>query len=78
MQVSTVQFRQDIFKILDKVSKTHKEIIITKRGKPIAKIVHINDPENQKDPLIGALKGQGKTLGDLTQPVIDTDEWEVD
>lgn len=78
MQVSTVEFRQNLFKILDKVSRTQKEIIITKRGKPIAKIVHINDSDNSKDPLIGALKGQGKTLDDLTQPVIDTADWEVD
>ena len=78
MQVSTVEFRQDLFKILDKVSKTRKEIIITKRGKPIAKIIHINDPDNPKDPLLGALKGYGKTMRDLTQPVIDTADWEVD
>ena len=78
MQVSTVKFRQNLFRILDQVSKTQKEIIITKRGKPIAKIVHIADTDNSKDPLIGVLKGQGKTLDDLTQPVIDTADWEVD
>jgi prevent-host-death family protein len=78
MQVSTVDFRRDLFKLLDKVSKTRKEIIITKRGKPIAKIIHINDQDKSKDPLLGALKGHGKTLSDLTQPVIDTADWEVD
>jgi prevent-host-death family protein len=78
MHVSTVKLRQDIFKILDKVSKTHNEVIITKRGKPIAKIVHIDDMDISKDPLIGAMKGQGKTIGDLTQPVIDATDWEVD
>jgi prevent-host-death family protein len=78
MRVSTVEFRKDLFKILDKVNKTHNEVIITKRGKPIAKIVHINDMDSSKDPLIGAMKGQGKTMEDLTQPVIDTTDWEVD
>lgn len=78
MQVSTVKFRQELFKILDEVSKTHKEIIITKRGKPIAKVVHINDTNDSKDPLIGALQGQGKTIGDLTLPVTDAADWEVD
>jgi prevent-host-death family protein len=76
MLISTVNFRKDLFKILDKVNKTHNEVIITKRGKPIAKIVHIMD--SPKDPLIGAMKGQGKTIEDLTQPVIDTTDWEVD
>lgn len=78
MQISTVKFRQELFKILDKVSKTHKAVIITKRGKPIAKLVHINDVDDAKDPLIGALSGQGRTLGDLTLPVIDAADWEVD
>jgi prevent-host-death family protein len=78
MHLSTVKFRQNLFKILDRVSKTHDEVIITKRGKPIAKIVHIDDMENSKDPLIGAMKGQGKTRGDLTQPVIGSADWEVD
>lgn len=78
MHVSTVEFRKDLFKLLDNVSKTHNEIIITKRGKPIAKIVHINDVDGSKDPLIGAMKGQGKTIGDLTQPVVDAADWEVD
>ena len=78
MQISTVKFRQELFKILDKVSKTHKEVIITKRGKPIAKVVHINNADDSKDPLIGVLRGQGKTISDLTLPVIDATDWEVD
>lgn len=77
MHVSTVKLRQNLFKILDKVSKTHNEVIVTKRGKPIAKIVQIDDMDSSKDPLIGAMKGQGKTIGDLTQPVIDATDWEV-
>lgn len=78
MQISTVKFRQALFKILDQVSKTHQEVIITKRGNPIAKVVHISHAENSKDPLIGALKGQGKTVDDLTLPVIGAADWEVD
>ncbi len=78
MRISTVKFRKELFKILDNVSKTHKEVIITKRGKPIAKIVHISNVDGPKDPLIGALRGQGKTIGDLTLPVIDAADWEVD
>lgn len=79
MQVSTVELRRDLFRFLDEVHKTHKEVTITKRGRPIAKLVHMDDSEHsEKDPLIGALKGLGKTLDDLTQPVIDADDWEVD
>ncbi len=77
MQINAVEFRANCFQILDQVRTTHKEIIITKRGKPIAKIVHIEQKDCQ-DPLLGALPDSGRTVGDLTQPLINADDWEID
>lgn len=77
MEINAAEFRTKCFKILDQVQSTHREVIITKRGRPIAKVVHI-DQEVHKDPLIGALKGVGRTLKDLTEPVIDSQDWELD
>jgi prevent-host-death family protein len=79
MEINAAEFRTKCFKILDQVSATHLEVIITKRGKPIAKIVHIDQAKvEEKDPMLGALAGSGRTLGDLTQSVIDADDWEID
>ncbi len=77
MQITSADFRTNCFKILDKIGQTHEEVVITKRGKPIAKLVHIDDGNN-KDPLLGALAGSGRTLGDLTEPVVDASEWKLD
>jgi prevent-host-death family protein len=77
MEINAAEFRTKCFKILDQVNTTHREVIITKRGKPIAKIVHI-DQKGKKDPMLGALAGSGRTLGDLTQPVVDSDDWKID
>jgi len=77
MKINAAEFRTKCFKILDQVNSTHREVIITKRGKPIAKIIHI-DQGDAKDPMLGALSGSGRTLEDLTQPVIDSHEWEID
>ncbi len=77
MEINAVQFRANCFKILDEVQQKHKEIIITKRGKPIAKLVHIIQKED-KDPLLGAMPGVIETMGDLTEPVADPDAWELD
>ena len=77
MKINAAEFRTKCFKILDQVMTTHREIIITKRGKPIAKIVHIDQP-SKKDPMLGALSGTGRTMGDLTQPVSDSNDWEID
>ena len=77
MEINAVQFRANCFKMLDEIKQTHKEVIITKRGKPIAKLVPINQADT-KDPLLGALEGIGLTVGHLTKPVVAYSDWELD
>lgn len=77
MKINAVQFRANCFKILDEVKQSHKEVIITKRGKPIAKLVHISQ-DKTKDPLLGAMEGLGHSMGDLTKPMLNHTEWELD
>lgn len=76
-EISAARFRSNCFKLLDDIQKTHKEIIITKRGKPVAKLVHIGR-ETDGDPLLGALKDVGCTTGELLDPVLEAKDWEVD
>lgn len=77
MEINAAKFRTNCFKILDQVKVTHKEVVITKRGKPIAKLVYFSR-QNEKDPLLGSMEGLVETIGDLTEPVIDSDAWELD
>jgi len=77
MEINAAAFRTKCFKILDQVKTTHQEVVITKRGQPIAKIVHV-DQTNKKDPILGALAGTGRTVDDLTRPITNSDEWEID
>mgnify|MGYP006286714527 FL=1 len=77
MEINAAEFRSKFFKILEQVKTTHEEIIITKRGEPIAKLTNITKGD-EKDPLIGALSGWGKTINDLTEPVSDPEDWEID
>ena len=75
MKVTAANFRSNFFKILDEVDKQHKEVVITKRGKPIAKLVRY-ETNSDSDPLLGSLLNAGSTVGDLTEPF--KDEWELD
>ncbi|MGM0453649.1 MAG: type II toxin-antitoxin system Phd/YefM family antitoxin [Thermodesulfobacteriota bacterium] len=77
MEINAAEFRSKCFTLLEQVKTTHKEIIITKRGKPIAKLTHIAEVD-EKDLLLGALSGWGKTVCDLTEPVVDAEDWEID
>jgi prevent-host-death family protein len=75
MEITAAKFRSNCFNILDEVNKKQKEVIITKRGKPIAKLIHYQ-MNNVSDPLLNSLPNTGSTVSDLTAPF--EDEWELD
>ena len=52
---------------MDEVQKYHKEIVITKFGKPVAKLVPA-DEKKPKSPF-GFLKGVGVIKGDIVAPI---------
>ena len=56
MEVNAAESRRNCFKILDQIKLTRGEVIITKRGKPIAKLMHISQ-EKYRDPLLGSMEG---------------------
>ena len=67
------EFKAKCLKVLDDVQRQRKQVIVTKRGKPVAKLVPVSDhPES----LIGSMRGTMEILGDIVSP-IDV-EWEVD
>ncbi len=75
MEITAANFRSICFKILDEVDKKHIDVVITKRGKPIAKLVRY-ETGSRSDPLLGGLPNVGTTIGDLTEPF--EDPWELD
>lgn len=60
------KFKAQCLKVMDRVQKTRKKIVITKRNKPVAQLVPIDD---KKTPLFGAMKGTGHVLGDIVAPI---------
>ena len=63
MDISAAEFKAKCLKLLDQVAATHEPLIITKRGKPVAKLVPIED--EARTPLFGYMKGTGQILGDI-------------
>ena len=60
MTVSASKFKEQCLSLLDRVDD--KGIVITKHGKPVAKLIRI---ESSSASLIGALKGKLKIKGDV-------------
>ena len=59
---------------MERVARTGKGITITKRGKPIAKLVPL-DPITPRAPLFGRMAGSVAYEGDLLAPV--EVDWQV-
>lgn len=71
--ISVSDFKARCLTLLEEVAQNHNMLIITKFGKPIAKVSAI---ENTKPPLLGSWKGVMQVQGDIVQ--FDTsDEWAV-
>lgn len=60
------EFKAKCLKLMDEVNATGEELVITKRGKPVARLV----PAREERPsLFGSMKGTVKILGDIIEPV---------
>ena len=67
-------FKVHCLKVMDEVQSKRQAVLITKRGKPVAKLVPV---EKEKDDIFGFLKGKGKIeiKGDIVSPAISPEEW---
>jgi len=70
MKIAAGKFKIHCLKLMDDVQKNHQEIIITKRGKPVARLVPVDN--TPPSPLFGYLKGSVDIDGDITIPLQET------
>jgi prevent-host-death family protein len=73
-QMPAGQFKARCLSVMDDVNATGEPVIITKRGKPVAKVVPVT---SKKQDLFGFMAGELKIIGDIESPVIPLEEWEV-
>jgi prevent-host-death family protein len=65
-------FKARCLAIMDEVAAKREAVIITKRGKPVAKLVPV---EKEKDDIFGFYKGKIEITGDIVAPVLTPEEW---
>jgi prevent-host-death family protein len=71
-KIAAAEFKARCLTLMEDVRSTREPLIITKRGKPVAKLVPISQT---KDDFIGRLKGVFKVIGDIESP-IEPGTWE--
>ena len=65
-------FKARCLAVMDEVQAKRQSIIITKYGKPVAKIVPV---EKKVDDIYGFMKGKGMIVGDVVSPALSLEEW---
>jgi prevent-host-death family protein len=64
LTLSATKFRSGCHRLLNDVAKGAYSIVITKRGKPVARVEAIH-PRAEQGPLKGRWAGLAKTKGDI-------------
>jgi prevent-host-death family protein len=68
------EFKAKCLKVMDRVNATREPVLITKKGRPVAKLV----PVDQKaDDIFGCLAGTFEIVGDIESPIEPSEAWEA-
>jgi prevent-host-death family protein len=65
-------FKAKCLAVVDEVQAKRESVVITKRGKPVAKLVPIS---KDTDGIHNFLAGKGTITGDIVSPVISPKGW---
>jgi prevent-host-death family protein len=63
MEIAAGQFKAQCLQLMDRVKQTHEEVVITKQGLPLAKLVPVEDQHLPR--FIGYMKGLVVVSGDI-------------
>jgi prevent-host-death family protein len=65
-------FKAKCLAVIDEVQAKREAVVITKRGKPVAKLVPINAGP---DEILDFFAGKGAIVGDVVSPALSAEEW---
>jgi len=66
------QFKIHCLTVMDEVQAKRKTVVITKHGKPVAKLVPV---DKDADDIYGFLAGKGEVTGDVVSPALTSEDW---
>jgi prevent-host-death family protein len=72
--LSAAEFKARCLSVMEDVRATKEPVLITKRGRPVAKLV---PPDASSDDFIGRLKGLVKVVGDIESAIEPPEDWEA-
>jgi prevent-host-death family protein len=73
-QMRASVFKAQCLKVMNQVQATGEPVLVTKRGKPVVKVV---PAKSEKDDLFGFMKDQFEIVGDILSPAVPLEDWEI-
>ncbi|MGZ4821849.1 MAG: type II toxin-antitoxin system Phd/YefM family antitoxin [Terriglobales bacterium] len=71
-KIAAGAFKANCLAVMDEVAAKREGVIITKYGKPVARLVPVQDDQ---DDIYYFLAGKGEITGDVVEPALDLAEW---
>lgn len=71
-KIAAGSFKTNCLAIMDEVQAKREAVLITKHGKPVAKLIPVN---TEADEIYDFLAGKGTVAGDVISPAISPEEW---
>ena len=65
-------FKTKCLAIMDEVKSKRETVLITKHGRPVAKLVPVSA---EIDEIFGFFRGKGSVTGDVISPALSPREW---
>jgi prevent-host-death family protein len=72
-QVAAAEFKAKCLQVMDQVAKSKRPMIVTKRGKPMVRIVPVDEP--MEDDVFGCLAEKFEIIGDIEEPALPARLW---
>jgi prevent-host-death family protein len=72
-KVSATEFKAKCLELMDRVAEKRESFVITKRGRPVARLVPVDKTPPQS--LLGSMLGQAWDTGDIVEPVVPASAW---
>ena len=74
-KIAAAKFKAQCLTLMEDVRNTRQTLVITKRGKPIAKLAPLDNA--QDDDFFDSLKGRVRVVGDIVSPVVPLEDWDA-
>ncbi len=70
------EFKAKCLAVIEEVKTTGQPVLLTKRGKPVARVTSLDESPRDKKSILGRLKQLGVLHGDIVSSEFSDKEWD--